>query len=126
MSSLLSLIKQAAMDAVLASNPLSIVFGVVTNIDPLEVIVDQRFTLTADFLIVPESLARLELKLEHTHKYMDTSDSGTTTKTTEKADYEEPIIILRKGLEIGDNVILLRLTGGQQYIIMDRVVEDDT
>lgn len=125
MSSLLSLIKQAAMDAVLASNPLSIVFGEIASIDPFEVIVDQRYTLTADFLIVPESLTKLELKLEHTHKYTYSTDTGSTTKKTQKADYAEPIII-RKGLEIGDKVILLRLAGGQQYLILDRMVEDDT
>lgn len=125
MADLLTLIKQSALDAMAASNPLSVLFAEVTKIDPLEVNVDQRFTLPADFLIVPESLTKLELKLEHTHQYSDSSGTGTTTKTTEKADYAKPIII-RKGLEIGDKVLLLRLTGGQQYLILDRMVTNDT
>jgi len=104
---------------------LNILFAKITQINPLEVYVEQRFTLPADFLIVPESLMKLELKLEHTHKYNDSSGTGSTTRSTEKADYAEPVVI-RRGLEIGDNVLLLRLSGGQQYLILDRMVTDDT
>ncbi|RJX40054.1 DUF2577 domain-containing protein [Paenibacillus pinisoli] len=97
MADLLTMIKQAAKGAVDASNPTAVLFAEVTNINPLKVNVDQRFTLPADFLVVPESLTRLEIRLG------------------------EPIVI-RRGLELGDKVLLLRVQGGQQYIILDRMV----
>jgi hypothetical protein len=118
---LLNVMKQAGTGAVEAGNPVAILFGVVETADPLAVRVDQRFTLTAEFFVIPESLIHYELELRHDHKYTDSSDSGTATKTTEPALPEEPIII-RRGLEEGDRLLLLRMQGGQQYVILDRVV----
>lgn len=86
------------MAAIAASNPVTIMFGVVTDINPLEVNVDQRFTLPADFLVVPESLTENRLVL-----------GGTS-------------YIVREGLKLGNKLLLLRVQGGQQYIILDRVV----
>lgn len=121
MADLLSTVKKAAMDAMAAGNPAAVMFGEVTNTDPLEVNVDQRFTLPADFLLVPESLIHYEIDLHHSHEYTDDSGSGTSTKQTKPALPEKPIVI-RRGLEAGDKLLLLRVQGGQQYVILDRVV----
>jgi hypothetical protein len=96
MADLLSLVKQAAVEAVKASNPVALLTGTVTNENPLEVRVDQRFTLPADFLIVPHSLRRQELSI-----------GG--------ASY-----VISEGVQGGDNVLLLRVQGGQKYILLDR------
>ncbi|WP_282938998.1 DUF2577 domain-containing protein [Paenibacillus sp. RC67] len=111
---LLDLIKQAGSDAVNAGYPVSIFTGNVVQINPLEVSLDpQREPLTEDFLLVPESLTHLELDLKHTH--------STGEGTTEEA-LADPILI-RKGLEQGDVVLLLRMQGGLKYIVLDKVVE---
>lgn len=94
-------IRKAALGAVEAGAPVAVVFGSVINTDPLEVNVDQRFTLDADFLIVPDGLVRQEL---------DLSGIGL----------EQPVVI-HKGLEVGNSVILLRVQGGQKYLILDKV-----
>lgn len=109
---MLEAIKKAAMDAVVASNPVVIMFGTVTKTNPLEVNVDQRFTIDADFLVVPESLTRLEIDLRHMHA----SPGGTTGEAL-----TQPIVI-RPGLQVGDQVALLRIQGGQKYLIYDKVV----
>ncbi|MBB6733181.1 DUF2577 domain-containing protein [Cohnella zeiphila] len=113
---MLEAIKKAAVDAVTASSPTSLLFGTVTQSDPLEVNVDQRFTLDADFLIVPESLTRYELDLSHSHTYTDDGASGTTGAALAEK------VVIREGLNGGDQVILLRWQGGQQYLILDKVV----
>ncbi len=95
---MLDAIKQAAMAALAASNPVVIMFGTVTKTNPLEVIVDQRFTLDADFLIQTESIKELKV-------------------TVGGVEY-----VIRRGLQEGDQLALLRLQGGQQYLILDRVV----
>jgi len=92
---MLNAIKQAAIEAVAASNPVTILFGEIMQTYPLEVNVDQRFTLTADFLILTEATKELRV--------------GET--------------IIRRGLRVGDIVILVRAQGGQQYLVLDRVVE---
>lgn len=53
---LLETIKKAGLDAVDAENPVKVVFGEVTKTNPLEVNVEQRFTLSADFLVLTESV----------------------------------------------------------------------
>lgn len=103
MASLLNTIKQASMAANSASNPVNVLFGVVTKSNPLEVNVDQRFTLPADFLIVPESLMPIELPAA--------------------LQQQESKLLIRRGLEAGDKVLLLRLQGGQQFVVLDRVVK---
>ncbi|WP_206438411.1 DUF2577 domain-containing protein [Paenibacillus whitsoniae] len=95
-----NLIKQVGVGATEAGKPLQLLFAKVTGIDPLEVFVDQRFALDEDFLIVPESL---------------------TAYRVESEALPEPLVI-RRGLEAGDDLILLRLQGGQQFLILDRVV----
>lgn len=110
--SLLETIKKAGIGAVEASNPVNVLFGNVIKTNPLEVNVHQRLTLTEDFLIVPESLTRLEVNLRHMH----TAPGGSTDEA-----FLEPVVI-REGLKTGDRVILLRVQGGQQYVILDKVV----
>lgn len=109
---LLETIKRASLDAQSASNPVIIQYGEVKSINPLSVKVDQRFTLTTDFLIVPECLTRLEINLQHNHTYAE----GITDSAL-----NYPIVI-REGLKVTDKVILLRMQGGQKYLILDKVV----
>lgn len=112
MANLVDMIKQVGLDAMQASAPVNILYGVVTKANPLEVNVDQRFTLTEDFLVVTERLTALTLDLNHSHDY-----SGGQTQNA----LTSPVVV-RKGLEVGDKVLLLRVQGGQQYVVLDRVV----
>lgn len=95
---LANLIKRAGVGAVEAGSPVTVLYGSVINISPLEVNVDQRFTLDEDFLIVPEHLTPYSIVI------------GTQT------------VVIRRGFEVGDTLILLRVQGGEQYVILDRVV----
>ncbi|MCD9026055.1 DUF2577 domain-containing protein [Cohnella silvisoli] len=113
MSGLLDAIKKAGIGAIGAGQPVAILTGTVTKDNPLEVTVDQRFALTADFLIVPESLTKYEIDAKHTHSY----GGGTTGQALPDK------LLIRRGLETGDKLILLRVQGGNQYLILDRVVE---
>jgi hypothetical protein len=99
----LDLVKQASIGAVQATNPVAVTYGTVSQIEPLEVSVDQRFTLPEVFLVVPEHMTEYKV-----------------TVNTELGPQE---IVIRRGLEVGDKVILLRAQGGQQYVIVGRVSE---
>ncbi|AIQ45625.1 phage protein [Paenibacillus sp. FSL R7-0273] len=109
---MLEAIKQAALGAIDATGPVMVQMGRVVSVNPLKVIVDNRLELTEDFLIIPESLTELKVNLRHTH----TSGSGTTGEALTSP------IILRKALAADDKLLLLRMQGGQRYIILDRVV----
>lgn len=85
MPDLLETIKKAAVDAVVASNPTSVVFGTVTATAPLRINLEQKLVLGTGQLI------------------------GTARVASE-------------GLLNGDKVILIRMQGGQQYVVLDKVV----
>lgn len=95
---LVNLIREASITAFERSNPVAVMFGTVTKTNPLEVNVEQRFTLTRDFLVLTERLTEYRVTVEGQQ------------------------ITIRRGLQTGDKVILLRMQGGQQYVVWDRVV----
>jgi len=95
---LLEVIKKAAADAVDAGSPMNVLYGTVISLAPIEITVEQRFSLTKEFLILSEAVQELNVEI-----------SG--------AKY-----VIRKGLQAGDTVIMLRVQGGQQYVVLDRVV----
>lgn len=59
--SAVDLVKRAAVEAVQAKKPLELRFGSITGISPLSVKVEEKLTLTSEFLIVPQRLSDLEL-----------------------------------------------------------------
>ncbi|RCX22596.1 uncharacterized protein DUF2577 [Fontibacillus phaseoli] len=107
-------IRKLGSEAVGAGNPVAVLFGTVTRAHPLEVNVDQRFTFDEDFLILTESLQRYELDLKHTH--LLPGSEATKEALTDK-------IVIRAGLQKGDVVLLLRVQGGQKYVVWDKVVK---
>ncbi|GIP10388.1 hypothetical protein J1TS5_25580 [Paenibacillus macerans] len=149
------LIKQLSVGANDASKPVNVLFGTVTKINPLEVNVDQRFTLDEDFLILTERLTRYEIDLKHHHTFDGgvTSDALPTPLDLKHKHMIEDVatsealldpidlrhnhtfegsvtgdalpdkIVIREGLKVGDTVLLLRVQGGQQYVVWDRVVK---
>lgn len=106
-------IKRLGAGAVNSGNPVAVMFGTVTKSSPLEINVDQRFTIDEDFLIVTERLTRYEVDLKHNHT---TSGEDTGEALTEK-------VVIREGFKVGDTVLLLRVQGGQKYVVWDRVIE---
>lgn len=101
MSKIASLIKMAASDTVSAGNPVGIYYGTILSAGPLSVEVDQRFVLTEEFLELTETTKELKVPVEGGGYYT-----------------------LRRKLEQGDRVILLRVQGGTKYIILDRVRDE--
>ena len=81
---LIVLIKKAAKEAVTASKPAEIRYGIVTSIKPIEVLIDQKLNLNDDLIVKTEII---------------------------------------KSLKKGDKIALLRNQGGQEYLILDKVVE---
>ncbi len=88
---MLDIIRKASLGAVSNTNPMAVVYGTVINTAPLEINIDQRFTLPASVLVIPETISKLS--------------SGTQT-----------------GLQLNDRVLMLRVQGGQSYVVLDRLV----
>ena len=138
---LLIAIKKAALEAVEASQPSNFLFGKVTSVKPLKVLVEQKMTLGAAQLVLTRNVTNFTTKVsvdwktenalaDHTHDVKGT-DSGNDLidLTSENANLEHSHalkgvkqITIHNGLQIGDEVILLKQKGGQKYLVLDRVV----
>lgn len=108
---MIDIIKQASLGAVGAENPVSVLFGEVVSVDEFKIKIDQKLILSKEFFVIPESLVRYEKNLTHNHIC---SNGATDTSLFN--------LVIREGLKVGDKVLLLRIQGGQQYIILDKVV----
>lgn len=123
------------MDAFDTSNPVAVMFGTVISASPLEVNVDQRYNLTENFLIIPERLMylrgideRFQLEIKGNVKTGPAVDEESDEEwTSQMRIWGEEMEVTRRGelplgrLKEGDQLILLRMQGGQKYLVLDRV-----
>jgi hypothetical protein len=113
----IDIIKKIAIAAVNSNNPVNVLIGTVVKASPLEIEIHQKLKLTKEFLILTERVTRYEVDLEHDHS----NSGGVTTKAlTDKLLKETPI---RTGLIKGDKVVLMRVQGGHQFVVLDKVVD---
>lgn len=115
---MLETIKQVALNAVESTKPAAFFVRTITSVNPLTIVFDQKITLDASRLIVPESLTKRKVKLEIEVETEETSRHKHLVRVKEA--------MLDGSLKTGDKVLLVREQGGQRYIIIDRVVTDDT
>ena len=139
-SKLHSTIKQIALNAVDASKPSGIFFGTVLSASPLQIQLDQKLTLGAEFLILSSLVQdftvsmtvdhQTNIESEHTHQYYDSDTgqgaSGSTTRTSDPTTHLHgysgtKAFSVHLGLKAGEKVILMRIQGGQQFLVLDRV-----
>ncbi|KUP25888.1 DUF2577 domain-containing protein [Paenibacillus sp. DMB5] len=96
---MLDIIKKASLGAVSNTNPVAFSYGQVTGAEPLQIQVDQRFVLSGPALVLPEAVTECRIELDGRQ------------------------LLIRRGLEPGDRVLLLRMQGGQSYVVLDRLVD---
>lgn len=122
--------------------PTDLFFGTVTNVSPLTVQIDQKHIIPENFLVLSTLVKDHEVDMtvsfqteedafmipDHTHPYVDTpvgaseTQSTTNLDTTHKHEIKHKIKVLQHyGLKNGEKVLLLRMQGGQQYLVLDRV-----
>lgn len=134
MPNMLEIIKKSAMQAVMASNPTSILFGKVTSKTPLKINVEQRLTLEEQHLILTSLVSDFEVDMTVDHfteedAYLNTAHthpeaSSSSFDSTHKHAYKgKKTFEVHLGLEVDEKVILLQVQGGQKYIVLDRVRE---
>lgn len=114
MSEAVDLIKEIAVGAVTADKPLQIVFGFVVSESPLQIRTEQKIILPEDVLLLTSNVRDTWVDVDVSY-YVDRHHNTGTKK-----------LLVHKALERGEEVIMLRIQGGQQYIVLDRVNEADT
>ena len=111
---LLNSMKKAGMQAVEASKPVNILFGKVISVSPLKINVEQKMTLSKAQLVLTRNVTDYSIKADINFN-TETSNSHSHKITRTKT------ILVKKSLVVNDEVVLLRMQGGQKYIVLDRV-----
>lgn len=110
---MLGAVKLLAYDVLQQENLTDICYGTVTETEPLKIVLEQKLELTESFLVLSQNV------IKHTINYsMRRKDSDENW-----VQYE---MIVEKQLKKGERVILIKMTGGQRYVVIDRVGEEMT
>lgn len=102
MDDILKMFKKAAKETIEASDPTAIEFGVVTSVAPLKILVEQKKPLTMTQLILTRNVKDYEVDM--------------TVEQVKKK------FIVHNALKLGDKVTLVKIQGGQKYIVLDKEV----
>lgn len=133
---LLKLIKKSAVEAVNASKPANILFGKVISAKPLKIQVEQKLILTSAQLVLSRNVTDYTVEMTvnhttedhtHTHSINDTyTGGGGASSETHKHEYKgKKKFLIHNALKKDEEVILMQMSGGQKYIVIDRIGKGD-
>lgn len=124
------LIKKVAVDAVKASKPANIVFGKIISTSPLKIKVDQKLILTSAQLVLSRNVTDYEIEMEPSlneapHYHLTENASGGSNYdsfASHNHKYQgRKKFLVYNALKTGEEVILMQASGGQKYIVIDRI-----
>lgn len=133
-SELVEAIKQLATAAVNATKPMEFSFGIVDTSNPLTIRLNQKMLLSDEFLILTNAVKDHSVDitvswntLDETHKHENGNQGKPTAEVTHKHGIRgRKKITIHNGLTAGEKVLLFRVQGGQNYVVIDRVDEIPT
>ena len=119
-----NLLKSAAVEAIEATKPTGLMFGVVLSASPLKISVEQKLTLGPAQLILTRNVT--DYKVSVSVSWGTASASGGSGEAS-FAPHVHGIggkkeMTIHNGLAPGEKVALIRQQGGQKFIVLDRVV----
>ena len=111
------------MEAFDASKPADMVFGKVVSTSPLKIKVDQKLILTSAQLVLSRNVTDYKLSVTMNHSTENESGgSGDSSFATHKHEIKgTKNITIHNALTINEEVIMMQVSGGQKYIVLDRI-----
>lgn len=125
MNELVQVIKQIAGEAVEAGKPAGITYGEVITINPLSIRIEQRLTLPVEFFKLTKAVTDHYVDVSVSHVTENRAGgSGEAAFASHNHNYSgRKKFLVHNGLQVGEEVILLQVQGGQRYIVLDRVFD---
>lgn len=127
---LLELIKKAAKETVDASQASDFCYGTVTSASPLKILVEQKMELTSAQLVLCRNVTdhTITVTAGNTKDFYYTGEieeGGTSPIPTTSHVHAVGTVqmIIHNALKAGDKVVLIKKQGGQEYLVLDRVVK---
>jgi len=115
MNDIVKSFKKAAKEAIEAADPTAIQFGKVVSASPLKILVEQKKELTNAQLVLTRNVRDYELEMTVEHVTEVAQGHSHEYKGRKK-------ITVHNALKVGDSVMLIKMQGGQKYIVLDKEV----
>lgn len=103
--------------------PSGVYFGTVQSTSPLKINVENKLTLESKHLILTTLVQDFDVDMTVDHKTED-KEGGKGDAMYEKHNHDykgRKTFTVHLGLQSGETVMLIRIQGGQRYIVLDRV-----
>ena len=129
MADLIQLLKELSKKTNEANEPFEHRKGIVETVNPLTIKVDQKLTLEEEDLILTHLVKDydVDISVSHETKEFELIEGAPTDIKKHKHEYEgRKKITIHQGLKPGEEVILLKVQGGQAYIVLDRYTPPQT
>lgn len=126
-SRMLSIIKDIVHASMDASELADVMIGEVTSTVPLEITLESKLPIPADCIVLTKNTCEWSVDMTVSHRTEDASGgSGDAAYAPHHHGYVgRKTYLVHNGLALGDKVIMLRESGGQRYIALDRVYNPD-
>lgn len=127
----LEYVKEAAVQAVMSKKPCDYITGMVTSVRPLKIKLSDGdgLELAEDFIHLAGNVTDYEMSVSITDEYgWNTKDKGGGGGYSAYESHNHGIAVAGKKIKVhnalkkGEKVLMLRKWGGQDYIVIDRVV----
>lgn len=109
-----------------AGQPADYVFGTVTKASPLQIQVSQKIVLTDAQLALTRNVTDYEVNVSITGWKTQVKSGGTNAEAFASHNHDIEIsgqkMTIHNALKVGDKVVMMKQKGGQQYLVIDRVV----
>lgn len=121
--SISQLVKMAALEAMEASRPVNVFIGTVVSESPLSIKIDQKRTLTSEFLVLCREVTDYDVEMTVDHMTEKMQGGGKDPSFTGHAHpYKgRKVFTVHKALKEGEKVAVVQVQGGQQYLVIDRI-----
>lgn len=119
MPDLVESIKTAAQQVMDSSQLTALLFGLVISTSPIKIQVDQKLILEKEQLFLARNVTDFQTSVSLSWR------TGIGLKD-EGYDHSHSVsggsLTVHNALKVGEKVILIRQSGGQKFIVLDRVV----
>lgn len=125
MSALYDAIKHIASEFESNQDHAIICFGIVQEEDPIRIDIDSKLMLTEEFLTIAEHLtdyeAECEMETNEINDFFIEKDGKVGVQVQQGKGEQKGKLVIKNKLKKSDRVILMRMEGGQHFIVLDRI-----
>ena len=129
MAELVQLLKELSKTTNDEGEPFEHRKGTVESVNPVTVRVDQKLILEEDDLILTHLVRDYDVDISVSHETEDFElvEGALTDIKSHKHEYKgRKRITVHNGLKVGEDIVLLKVQGGQTYIVLDRYKDPHT